>query len=52
MNYEEISKTKQFQELLEQIPNLEREKIKQAIRSMVEDFNNKVIRPLENIVKK
>jgi hypothetical protein len=49
MNYEDISKNPKFQELLQQIPEGERSRVEEAIRSMVKDFNEKVIRPLESI---
>ena len=46
MNYEDISETKKFKELLEQIPETERAKVEEAIRLMVKDFNSQVIQPL------
>jgi len=52
MNYQEISKTKQFQELLKQIPEQEREKVEEAIKAMVEDFNKNVIIPLGSLAKR
>lgn len=52
MNYEDISKTKKFQDLLEQIPEDQRAKIEEAIRLMVKDFNEQVIRPLAAITTK
>jgi mRNA-degrading endonuclease RelE of RelBE toxin-antitoxin system len=52
MTYEEIANTPKFKQLLEDIPEEERAKVQEAIRSMVEDFNQKVIKPLESILKK
>jgi hypothetical protein len=52
MNYEDISKTKHFQDLLKQIPEQERARVEEAIQAMVKDFNEKVIGPLETIAKK
>lgn len=52
MNYEDIANTPKFKKLLEDIPKEEREKVEEAIRSMVADFNEKVIKPLEVISKR
>ena len=52
MNYEDISETKKFKELLEQIPEAERAKVEEAIRSMVKDFTSQVIEPLQGITRK
>ena len=51
-NYEDISETKKFKELLEQIPEAERAKVEEAIRSMVKDFTSQVIEPLQGITRK
>jgi mRNA-degrading endonuclease RelE of RelBE toxin-antitoxin system len=52
MNYEDIANTPKFKELLKEIPEEERQKVEEAIRSMVDDFNQKVIKPLEVISKR
>jgi hypothetical protein len=52
MNYEEISNTKQFKDLLEKIPESDRAKVEEAIRAMVQDFETKVLQPLQTIVKR
>jgi mRNA-degrading endonuclease RelE of RelBE toxin-antitoxin system len=52
MNYEELANTPKFKKLLEDIPEEERQKVEEAIRLMVEDFNQKVIKPLEVISKR
>lgn len=49
MNYKELSETKKFKELLQQIPAEERQKVEDALKTMVEDFEKNVIRPLEAI---
>lgn len=52
MRYEDISNTKKFKELMELIPEAERPKVEEAIRAMVKDFEEKVIRPLGTLVKR
>jgi hypothetical protein len=52
MRYEDIAGTKKFKDLLEQIPESERPKVEEAIRAMVKDFEEKVIRPLGQLVKR
>ena len=49
MNYKELSETKKFQELLKQIPPEDRERVEEALKVMVEDFEKNVIGPLQAI---
>ena len=52
MNHEDIMQTKQFQEILQKIPEEERAKVIDGIKQMIKDFNSKVLLPLETITKK
>ena len=49
MNYKELSETKRFQELLQQVPAEERQRVEEALKAMVEDFEKNVIGPLQAI---
>lgn len=50
--YEEISKTKKFQEILAQIPESERPAIEAGIRKMCDDWTQNVLKSLDAIVNK
>lgn len=52
MTYDEIANSKQFKELLEQIPESERSKVEEAIRAMVKDFEKTILTPLQSITKR
>lgn len=52
MNYEEIAKTEKFRTLLEQLPEEERVKVEEVIKKMAAEFNEKVLVPLEKLVKR
>lgn len=52
MKYDEISCSEQFQELLKQIPDSERDKVESALKEIVEEFSKHVIKPLESLTKK
>jgi len=52
VKYEEIVKTEKFQALLKEIPEGERQALEAAIRKMATDFEEKVLRPIESLLKK
>ena len=52
MNYEELSNSKQFKDLLEQVPEGEREKVVEALKAMVQDFEKNILAPLESMTKR
>jgi len=49
MNYEDLLKQQKFQEILDRIPENEREDVQKAIRALVEDFNDKILKPLASV---
>lgn len=52
MKFDEVLKTKQFQDILEQIPVEQRPQVEEALRKMAEDFERTVLRPLETLIKR
>jgi hypothetical protein len=52
MKYEEIANNKKFQELLALVPEQDRSVVEEALKTMVSDFNEKVLKPLELASKK
>ena len=50
--FEDLVKTKEFQEQLKQIPEEEREKVLKSLKELVEKFENMVLAPLEKLKDK
>ena len=51
MKYEDIAETTKFKELLALISEEERSGLEEAIRVMVTEFDEKVLKPLESLKK-
>jgi hypothetical protein len=47
--FDNLLKDKTYSELLERLPEDEREKIKESLRQIVELFENRLIIPLKNL---
>lgn len=47
--FEELIKTKEFQEQLKQMPEEEKQKIINSIKQVVENFENMVLTPIEKL---
>ena len=50
--FEDLVKTKEFQEQLKQIPEEERQTILNSLKDLVERFENMVLKPIENLKDK
>lgn len=50
--FEDLIKTKEFQEQLKQVPEAEREKVLASLKELVEKFENMVLAPLEKLKDK
>jgi len=49
--FENLMKDKLYKELLEQLPESEREVVIKALKKLVESFENKFLEPIKNVSK-
>lgn len=50
--FDELLKTKHYQELLDKLPKDEREALVKSLREFVDSFENNIIIPLKNLDSK
>lgn len=50
--FENLVKSKEFQEQLKQVPEEERQKVLDSLKELVEKFENMVLTPLEKLKDK
>lgn len=49
--YDSIKNSKEFQEYLKELSEQERENIENSLNTLCEDFQQKILNPLENLLK-